>query len=155
MVTGQRYGMGIGRCDKLCSAAMGLNLITLFSLSVSIKDCPMLWMVIKSQIYYLERILAYGSGKTRYSLIVGFNSFWTDWLEAGRCRGLSTTLRRGLQCGAWSLSLDGELDPSTGVAWVGLVCTRGINEACVSGYQLGYIGSRIAVSMRWYDLAMV
>jgi hypothetical protein len=78
MVTRQGYGMGIGRCDKLCSAAMGLSLITLFSLSISIKYSPMLWMVFKSQIYYLERILTYRSGKTRYSLIVGFNSFWTD-----------------------------------------------------------------------------
>jgi hypothetical protein len=78
MVTEQGYGMGIGRCDKLCSAATGLSLITLFSLSVSIKNCPMLWMVVKSQIYYPERILAYGSGKARYSLVVDFSSFWTD-----------------------------------------------------------------------------
>ena len=36
--------------------------------------------------------------------------------------------------GAWSLSLDGDLDPMTGVEWVGLVCASGISEACVSGY---------------------
>ena len=44
--------------------------------------------------------------------------------------------------GAWSPSLDGDLDPLTGVEWVGLVCVWGTSEACVPGY----IESRIAVS---------
>jgi hypothetical protein len=35
---------------------------------VSIKDRPLLWMVVKSQTYYPEHILAYGSKKTCYSL---------------------------------------------------------------------------------------
>ena len=35
---------------------------------------------------------------------------------------------------AWSPSLDGDLDPVIGVEWVGLVCARGTNEACVSRY---------------------
>jgi hypothetical protein len=40
--------------------------------------------------------------------------------------------------GAWSPSLDGDLDPSTGVEYVGLVCAWDINEACVfRGTQLG------------------
>ena len=39
--------------------------------------------------------------------------------------------------GAWSPSLDGDLDPLTGVEWVGLVCAWGTNEACVSGYPAG------------------
>ena len=76
--TGQGYGMGIGGCDKLCPTATGLSLVTLFFLSVSIEDCPLLWMVVKSQTYYLEHILAYGSGKARYALVVGSGSFWTD-----------------------------------------------------------------------------
>ena len=46
--TGQGYGMGIGECNKLCPAAMGLILVTLFSLSVSIEDSPLLWMVVRS-----------------------------------------------------------------------------------------------------------
>ena len=49
----------------------GLSLVTLFSLFVSIKDCPLLWMVVRSQTYYPEHILAYESGKTRYALVVG------------------------------------------------------------------------------------
>jgi hypothetical protein len=33
--------------------------------------------------------------------------------------------------GAWNPSLDGDLDSSTGVKRVGLVCARGTSEACV------------------------
>ena len=48
METGQGYGMGIGWCNELCPAAMGLSLVTLFSLSVSIKNRLLLWMVVRS-----------------------------------------------------------------------------------------------------------
>ena len=41
MVTGQGYGLGIGGCKKLCPAATGHSLVTLLSLSVSIKDRPL------------------------------------------------------------------------------------------------------------------
>jgi hypothetical protein len=41
MVTEQGYGMGIGGCNRLCPAAMGLSLVTLFSLSMSIEDHPL------------------------------------------------------------------------------------------------------------------
>jgi hypothetical protein len=36
--------------------------------------------------------------------------------------------------GAWSHSLDGDLDPLTGVEWVSLICARGTYEACILGY---------------------
>ena len=39
---GQGYGMVYGGCDELCPVAMGLSLVTLFSLFVSIKDRPLL-----------------------------------------------------------------------------------------------------------------
>ena len=42
METGQEYGMGYGGCDGLCPAATGHSLVTLFSLSVSIEDRPLL-----------------------------------------------------------------------------------------------------------------
>ena len=45
---------------------------------MSIEDRSMLWMVVRSQTYYPEHILAYGSGKARSSLVVGSGSFWTD-----------------------------------------------------------------------------
>ena len=38
MVIGQGYGLGIGGCKRLCPTAMGHSLVTLLSLSVSIKD---------------------------------------------------------------------------------------------------------------------
>jgi hypothetical protein len=38
MVIGHGYGMGIGRCNRLCPAVMGHSLVALFSLFVSIKD---------------------------------------------------------------------------------------------------------------------
>ena len=41
----------------------------------SIEDRPLLWMVVRSQTYYPKHILAYGSGKTCYSLIIGSSSF--------------------------------------------------------------------------------
>ena len=78
METRQGYGMGIGGCDELCPAATGLSLVTLFSLSMSIEDYPLLWIVDRSQTYYPKHILAYGSGKACCSLVVGFGSFWTD-----------------------------------------------------------------------------
>ena len=51
--------------------------------------------------------------------------------------------------------MDRNLDPVTEVEWVDLVCAWGATGACVLGIQLGYIDSRIVVSMRRYDLAMV
>ena len=42
--------------------------------------------------------------------------------------------------GAWSQSLDGDLDPLTGEWWVGPACAWGISGACVSGYPAGHIG---------------
>ena len=37
---------------------------------MSIEDRPLMWMVVRSQTYYPEHILAYGSGHTCYSLIM-------------------------------------------------------------------------------------
>ena len=66
-------------CNKLCPAVTGLSLVTLFFLSVSIEDHPLLWMVVRSQTYYPEHIPAYGSRKTCYSLVMGFGSFQTNF----------------------------------------------------------------------------
>ena len=52
-----------------------LSLVTLFSMSVSIEDRPLLWMTVISQTYYPEHILAYGSGKARYAFVMGSDSF--------------------------------------------------------------------------------
>ena len=47
-------------------------------LPVSIEDRPLLWMVVRSQTYYPEHILAYGSRKARYALVAGSGSFQTE-----------------------------------------------------------------------------
>ena len=61
----------------------GLSLVTQFSLFVLIKDHPLLWMVVRSQTYYPEHILAYGSGKARYALVMGFGSFLDRLIGGG------------------------------------------------------------------------
>ena len=76
--TGQGYGRGTGGCNELCPVATGLSLATLFFPFVSIEDRPLLWMVVRSQTYYPEHILPYGSRKARCYLIMGSDSFWTD-----------------------------------------------------------------------------
>ena len=43
---------------------------------VSIEDRPLLWMVVRSQTYYSEHILAYGSKKAHYALV---RARPTDW----------------------------------------------------------------------------
>ena len=45
---------------------------------MSVKDLPLHWILVRSQTYYPEHILTYGSGKARCSLVVGFSSFRTD-----------------------------------------------------------------------------
>ena len=72
METGQGYGMGYGGCDELCPAATGLSLVTLFSLSMSIEDRSLLWMVVKSQTYYHVHILAYGKRECSLRSYRGF-----------------------------------------------------------------------------------
>ena len=70
--------MGYGGCDELCPMATGLSFVTLFSQSMSIEDRPLMWMLVRSHTYYPEHILAYGSSKARYALIVGSASFRID-----------------------------------------------------------------------------
>jgi hypothetical protein len=88
---------------------------------VSIEDHSLLWMVVRSQTY--GHILAYGGGKTCYSLVMGSSSFWTDcyrWIIGWRSKHRT---KAGPQMSeAWSPSLDRNLNPLTRVEWVSLVC---------------------------------
>ena len=115
----------------------GLSLVTLFSLFISIKDRLLLWILVRSQTYYPEHILAYGSGKARYALIVGFDSFRTDWLEAGKGGGLSTILRSGLKCGGLESKFGRGPGPRdrSGMGWFCLYL--GVQTGCVLGYPAG------------------
>jgi hypothetical protein len=90
---------------------------------VSIGDRPLLWIVVRSQTYYSKHICLW-SGKTCYSLVMGSGSFWTDcyrWIIAWRSKQRTELGSQVL--GAWSPSLDRDLDPLIGVEQVGLVCT--------------------------------
>ena len=101
---------------------MGHSFVTLFSLFVSVKDRPLLWMVVRSQTYYPEHILV---DRSREGSLLSCCGFWLflDRLIGGRDGGgLSTTLSLGLRCGGLESSLDGDLDPLTREWWVGPAC---------------------------------
>ena len=72
-MTGQGYGLGIGGCKRLCPAAVGHSLVTLLSLSMSVKDRPLHWTLGKSQTYYPEHILGYGHLE---HLLLSYHGFW-------------------------------------------------------------------------------
>jgi hypothetical protein len=81
MVTEHGYGMGIGGCNRWCSAATGHRLVALFFLFALIKDRSLHgpW---KSHTYYPEHILAYGSGTACYSFVMGSGSSGpTGWRQ--------------------------------------------------------------------------
>ena len=66
--------------DNWRSGGMGLvwhssEARVVFVPPVSIEDRLLLWMVVRSQTYYPEYILAYGSEKARCALVVGSGSF--------------------------------------------------------------------------------
>jgi hypothetical protein len=138
MVTGQGYGMGIGGCNMLCPMATGLSLVALFFLFVSVEDRSLHWTLVKLQTYYSEHMLAYGSGKACYSLVMGSGSFQTDWLETGIGEGLSTALRPGLKRGGLESKFGrgpGPLDKS-GTSW-SCLCLGCKRDMCFLGTQLG------------------
>ena len=77
----------------------GHSLFTLFFLSVSVKDQSLHWILVRSQTYYPEHILVYGSREGSLLSCHGFRLF-LDRLFGGRDGGgLSTTLSPGLRCG--------------------------------------------------------
>ena len=100
MVTGQGYGLGIGGCKRLCPAAVGHSLVTLLSLSVSVKDQPLHKALGKSQTYYPKHILGYGCLEDLLLSCYGFQLF-LDRLsgflfgEGGPYTALSPGLRSG------------------------------------------------------------
>ena len=75
MVTGQGYDLGIGGCKRLYLAATGHSLVILLSLSVSVKDRSLHWILDKLQTYYLEHILVYGRRKGLLLSCHGFRLF--------------------------------------------------------------------------------
>ena len=75
----------------------GHSLVTLFSLSVSVKDRPLHCILVRSQTYYPEHILIYGSREGLLLFYRGFQLFpdrLLGWfLGGGPCIALSPGLR--------------------------------------------------------------
>ena len=77
----------------------GHSLVTLFSLSMSIKDRPLHWVLGKSQTCYLEHILIYESREGSLLSCCGFWIFLDQLIGGGDGGDLSTALSLGLSCG--------------------------------------------------------
>ena len=101
----------------------GHSLVTLFFLSVSVKDRPLHWILVRSQTYYHEHILCLWEREGSLLSCCGFWLFSDRLIGGGDGGGLSTTLSLGLRCRAWSPCLDRDLDSLIGEWWVGLACT--------------------------------
>ena len=78
MVTGQGYGWVLVGVRGCVLWPTGHSLVTLFSLSVSVKDRPLHKSRGKSQIYYPERIFVYGRREDSLLSCRGSGSFRTD-----------------------------------------------------------------------------
>ena len=77
----------------------GHSLVTLFSLSMSVKDRPLHCVLVKSQTYYPEHILVYGSREDSLLSCRGFRLFLDRLIGGGDGEGLSTALSLGLRSG--------------------------------------------------------
>ena len=77
----------------------GHSLVTLFSLSVSVKDRPLHWVLGRSQTYYPEHILGYGRREDLLLSCYGFLLFsdrLSGWFLGGApCTALSPGLKGG------------------------------------------------------------
>ena len=56
----------------------GSNFTCFACVNSSIEDRLLYWILVRSQTYYPDHILAYGSGKARYALVASSGSFRTD-----------------------------------------------------------------------------
>ena len=66
---------------------------------VLVKDRPLHWILVRSQTYYPEHILVYGSREGSLLSCRGFWLFLDRLIGGGDGGGLSTTLSLGLRCG--------------------------------------------------------
>ena len=79
----------------------GHSLVTLFFLSVSVKDRSLHWVLGRSQTYYPEHILIFGNREGSLLSYRGFRLFLDLLIGGGDGEGLSTALSPGLMC--WGL----------------------------------------------------
>ena len=119
----------------------GHSFVTLFSLSVSVKDRPLHWVLGKSQTYYSEHILVYRSREGSLLSCHGFRLFSDRLIGDGDSGGLSTALSLGLRGGGLDSKFGRGPRPYDRrvVGW-SCLCL-GYKWACVSGYPAGHIDS--------------
>ena len=82
--------------------------------SVSVKDRPLHWVLVKSWTYYPKHILVYGSREGSLLSCHGFRLFLDRLIGDGDGGGLSTTLSPGLRCGGLESKFGRDLDPLMG-----------------------------------------
>ena len=121
------------------------SLVTLFSLSLSVKDRPLHWTLGKSQTYYPKHILGYGRREDLSLSCRGFWLFSDQLIGGGDGGGLSTALSLGLRSGGLG-SKFGRGPRHPGQEGDGLVLlVLGVQAGRVfSGYLAGHIDQRIA-----------
>ena len=73
METRQGYGRVLAGVRGCVQRSMGHSLVTLFSLSMSVKDRLLHWVLGKSRTYYPKHILVYGS---REGSLLSCREFW-------------------------------------------------------------------------------
>ena len=92
--------------------SIGPSLVTLFPYLCRLRTGH--WVLGKSQSYYTKHILGYGC---REDLLLSCHGFWLfldRLIGGGDGGGPCTALNPGLRSGAWSPSLDGDLNPMIG-----------------------------------------
>ena len=119
METRQRYGRVLVGVTGCVPRPMGHSLVTLFFLSVSVKDQLLHWVLGKSQTYYPEHILVYESREGSLLSCRGFQLFLDRLIIGGDSEGLSTTQSPGLRCGGLESKFGRGLGPHDGrvVGW--------------------------------------
>ena len=134
----------------------GHSLVTLLSLSISVKDCPLLQMIVRSQTYYPEHILTYGSRKARYAFVMDSGSFRIDFQGCILGGGLSTILRPGLRC--WGLGVQVCMGPRpfgrSGKGW-SCLCLGYKRGVCFEVPSQDTLTHKSPFPLRRYDLTMV
>ena len=152
METEQGYGMGISGCKRLCHAINRAKLGYTFSLSASVKDRSLHWVIGKSQTYYLEHILVYGRREGLLLSCRGFRLFSDRLIRGGDGVGLSTALSPRLRSGGSESKFGRGPGPHDGrvVGW-SCLCLGYKRGVCFQGTQLGTLILESPPS--WYDLS--
>ena len=111
--------MGVRGCVL---QSTGHSLVTLYSLSVSVKDWLLHWVLGRSQTYYPEHILVYGSREGLLLSCRGFRLFLDQLIASENGGGLSTTPSPGLRCGGLESKFGLGPGPLTREWWAGAAC---------------------------------